>query len=218
MLSGWWSLVNPTPYNRDDMGAKGVFETAVLNGIDFSSMVRYFSAVKLEWNSLANYVEVTIGSQKINAWYGKFAPMSLSDGLDQSKYQQLAAEAKVDSAKRAPKSPQELRFNLHSQDKAYAGMSESFLVGQTAGAASHWDTVDLKKAGITEAEKQKLALLEGMALGLFDAYQLFIPNFNNSYLAGGTLRTFFNAKTQMSELAQHFGSAAKPDLRRNSHP
>ena len=213
-LSGWWSLVNPAPYNRDDMGAKGVYETAVLNGIDFSSMVRYFSAVKLEWNTLANYVEVTIGSQKINAWYGKFAPMSLSDGLDQSKYQQLAAEAKVDSSKRAPKSPQELRFNLKSQDKAFSGMSEDFLRGQTKGAASHWDTVDLNQAGITETEKQKLALLEGMALGLFDAYQLFIPNFNNSYLAGGALRTFFNAKTQMTELAQHFGSTAKPDPRR----
>ena len=78
------------------MGAKGVYETAVLNGIDFSSKVRYFSAVKLEWNTLANYVEVTIGSQKINAWYGKFAPMSLSDGLDQSKYQKLVAEAKME--------------------------------------------------------------------------------------------------------------------------
>jgi len=213
-LSGWWSLVNPGPYNQDDMGAKGVYETAVLNGIDFSSMVRYFSAVKLEWNTLTNYVEVTIGSQKINAWYGKFAPMSLSDGLDKTKYQQLAAEAKVDSSKRAPKSPQELRFNLQSQDNAFSGMSESFLTGQTVGAASHWDTVDLSKAGITETEKEKLALLEGMALGLFDAYQLFIPNLNNSYLAGGALRTFFNAKTQMNELAQHFGSTVKPDPRR----
>jgi hypothetical protein len=141
------------------MGAKGVYETAVLNGIDFSSKVRYFSAVKLEWNTLANYVEVTIGSQKINAWYGKFAPMSLSDGLDQSKYQQLVAEAKVDSSKRAPKSPQKLSFNLKSKDKAFSEMSEDFLRGQTKGAASHWDTVDLNKAGITEAEKQKLALL-----------------------------------------------------------
>ncbi|NBY05900.1 MAG: hypothetical protein EBQ82_11040 [Betaproteobacteria bacterium] len=216
-LSGWWSLVNPAPYNSEDMGAKGVFETAVLNGIDFSSMVRYFSAVKLEWNTLANYVEVTIGSKKINAWYGKFAPMSLSDGLDKTKYQQLAAEAKANDPKRMPQSPRELRHNLHSQDKAFSGMSESFLMGQTAGAASHWDTVDLSKAGITEAEKQKLALLEGMSLGLFDAYQLFIPNFNNSYLAGGALRTFFNAKTQMNELAQHFGSSAKPDPRRRPH-
>ena len=46
-LSGWWSLFNPAPYNRDDMGAKGVYETAVLNGIDFSSMVRYFSAAPM---------------------------------------------------------------------------------------------------------------------------------------------------------------------------
>jgi len=213
-LSGWWSLVNPAPYNRDDMGAKGVYETAVLNGIDFSSMVRYFSAVKLEWNTLTNYVEVTIGPQQINAWYGKFAPMSLSDGLDKTKYQQLAAEAQADSSKKAPQSPDELRQNLQSQDNSFSRMSEDFLRGQTKKAKKHWKTVDLNKAGITETEKQKLELLDGMALGLLDAYQLFIPNFNNSYLAGGALRTFFNAKTQMTELAQHFGSTAKPDPRR----
>jgi hypothetical protein len=95
-------------------------------------------------------------------------------------------------------------------------MSEDFLRGQTKKAKKHWKTVDLNKAGITETEKQKLELLDGMALGLFDAYQLFIPNFNNSYLAGGALRTFFNAKTQMTELAQHFGSTAKPDPRRRA--
>jgi len=215
-LSGWWSLVDPSQYKFDRaMSVKEVYETAVINGIDFSSMVRYFSAVKLEWNDLTNYVEVAIGAQPINAWYGRFAPMSLSDGLDKVKYAEMVAKAKAkakaDPTIRMPKSPKQLRDNLKAQDQAYASMSEEFLLGQTKDAADHWKSVNLANAGMTQDEVDKIALLSGMSLGIFEAYQLFIPKFQNLHLAGGISRTFFNAKTQMRELGQHLRSAITPD-------
>ena len=207
-LSGWWSLVDPAPYHFDRaMGVQEVYETAVLNGIDFSAMVRYFSAVKLEWNNLTNYVEVAIGSQPINAWYGKFAPMSLSDGLDPAQYQKLLAQAQAQVSPKLPMSPEQLRENLKAQDKAYASMSEDFLLGQTLGAADHWKSVNLAHAGMSPEDVDKIALLSGMSLGIFEAYQLYIPKFKNLHLAGGTARTFFNAKTQMRELGAHFRSS-----------
>ena len=75
-VSGWWSFVKP--HLEDVEGAKGRYEQAVLNGVDMSCMVRYMSAVKLEWNKLNYYVEVTTNC-RLTAFFGEFAPMCLSE-------------------------------------------------------------------------------------------------------------------------------------------
>jgi hypothetical protein len=107
-ISGWWSLVSP--YMEDTEGAKGRYEQAVLNGLDMSCMVRYMSAVKLEWNNLNNYVEVTT-SCELTAFFGKFEPMALSskDKADYINFLNL----------------------LKSRDGNYSSMSETFFGGKT---------------------------------------------------------------------------------------
>lgn len=70
-VTGWWSPVNP--YEEDDEGALGRYVQAKLNKIDMSSMVRYMSAVCIDWNSLDNYVEVKM-LDSIKCYWGTFAP------------------------------------------------------------------------------------------------------------------------------------------------
>ena len=81
-ISGWWSLFDHRFVNQ--MSAKDIYETACLNGISFSLMTRYFSAVRIEWNKLINYVEITL-DKPVAAWYGQFEPMALSgEGLSKA--------------------------------------------------------------------------------------------------------------------------------------
>ncbi len=85
VVTAWWSPVDP--YLEDREGALGRFKQAYLNGIDMSSMVRYMSAVKIEWNSLAEYVEISIKrGDTVSCFWGEFAPMPLTSALvpDQS--------------------------------------------------------------------------------------------------------------------------------------
>jgi hypothetical protein len=78
-VTPWWSTVEP--WMEDLEGAKGRYEQAVLNGIDMSSMARYMSAVVVGWNSLSDYVEVSIHpSWTVQCFWGKFAPMKLIGG------------------------------------------------------------------------------------------------------------------------------------------
>ncbi|QGZ42658.1 hypothetical protein IP92_04872 [Pseudoduganella flava] len=77
-MTPWWTPV--APYEEDTEGAAGRFRQAYLNGIDMSSMVRFMSAVKVEWNDLEEYVEITIKDGcKVSCFWGEFAPMNLSD-------------------------------------------------------------------------------------------------------------------------------------------
>ncbi|MCA8909392.1 MAG: hypothetical protein KDA64_16120 [Rhodospirillaceae bacterium] len=69
-VTPWWSPV--MPYREDCEGALGRYEQAKLNKIDMSSMVRYMSAVCIDWNDLDNYVEV-VTKVKISAFWGTFA-------------------------------------------------------------------------------------------------------------------------------------------------
>jgi hypothetical protein len=70
-VTPWWSPVYP--YREDNEGALGRFEQAKLNKIDMSSMVRYMSAVCVDWNTLDNYIEV-VTRVPISAFWGTFAP------------------------------------------------------------------------------------------------------------------------------------------------
>jgi hypothetical protein len=78
-VTPWWSTVEP--WKEDLEGAAGRYEQAVLNGIDLSSMVRYMSAVVVGWNSLKEYIEVSIHpAWEVHCFWGKFAPMKLIGG------------------------------------------------------------------------------------------------------------------------------------------
>ncbi|MDX1811777.1 MAG: hypothetical protein R3240_07520 [Gammaproteobacteria bacterium] len=70
-VTPWWSPVDP--YKEDYEGAFGRYMQAKLNKIDMSSMVRYMSAVCIDWNSLDNYIEVETTAE-ISAFWGTFAP------------------------------------------------------------------------------------------------------------------------------------------------
>jgi hypothetical protein len=79
-VTPWWSPVDP--FEEDAEGALGRFKQAYMNGIDLSSMVRYMSAVKIEWNNLSEYVEISIKSgEQVNCFWGPFAPMPLTSNL-----------------------------------------------------------------------------------------------------------------------------------------
>ena len=80
VVTPWWSPVDP--YEEDGEGALGRFKQAYMNGIDMSSMVRYMSAVKVEWNTLAEYVEISIKrGEQVKCFWGEFAPMPLTSDL-----------------------------------------------------------------------------------------------------------------------------------------
>jgi hypothetical protein len=69
-VSPWWSYVVPTA--DDEEGAAGRFVQSVMNGISFTAMVRYMSAVKIDWNYLTQYVEIKL-KEDTKAVYGKFS-------------------------------------------------------------------------------------------------------------------------------------------------
>jgi hypothetical protein len=76
-LSPWWS--SASPFEEADLGAREVFETALLNGVTMREFVRFVSAVSLDWNLLAWYVEVTL-STDVKAYWGQFAPQQGAHG------------------------------------------------------------------------------------------------------------------------------------------
>lgn len=78
-LSPWWSRVEPA--DEDDLGARGAFETALLNGVSLREFVRFASAVTLEWNRLDLYVEVRLIEER-PAYWGQFAPQAGRQGGD----------------------------------------------------------------------------------------------------------------------------------------
>ncbi|KAA5607531.1 hypothetical protein F1188_01845 [Roseospira marina] len=69
-VTPWWSPV--LPYREDYEGALGRYHQAKLNKIDMSAMVRYMSAVCIDWNDLDNYIEV-VTQVPISAFWGTFA-------------------------------------------------------------------------------------------------------------------------------------------------
>jgi hypothetical protein len=70
-VTPWWSVVRP--WKEDEEGALGRYQQAVLNGIDMSAMVRFMSAVRIDWNDLDNYVQVELLTDA-KAFWGTYAP------------------------------------------------------------------------------------------------------------------------------------------------
>ncbi len=75
-VTPWWSPVKP--FKEDTEGAIGRYIQANMNGVDMSTMVRFMSAVCVDWNDLDNYVEVRL-KQETKAFWGTFAPQKLFD-------------------------------------------------------------------------------------------------------------------------------------------
>jgi len=185
-VSPWWSFVDSCMEDKE--GAKGRYEQAVLNGLDMSCMVRYMSAVKLEWNQLNNYVEVKT-SCELTAFFGQFAPMSLSD-VDKASYDLTL---------------------LQSGDVNYSSMDETFF-----GKIAPEKLDDWKKEFAAATDKRKWqAEYSGGPLGLLEGWQLYIPKLKNDYLADKEARPIvIDARKQMIELGRHLKSTLKPSARR----
>ena len=89
-ISAWWSYVHPT--EDDDEGAAGRFVQAIMNGISYTAMVRYMSAVRIDWNLLTKYIEINL-KEETKAVYGKFAmQVWLSDDKKDEMGKWLAKE------------------------------------------------------------------------------------------------------------------------------
>jgi hypothetical protein len=80
-ITPWWSAVKP--FREDDEGALGRYQQAKLNGIDMSAMVRFMSAVCLDWNDLDNYVQVELLDDARGFW-GTYNPMPKHSSPDYS--------------------------------------------------------------------------------------------------------------------------------------
>ena len=48
------------PFKEHFKGALGRYQQAKLNGIDMRAMVRFLSAVRIDWNDLDNYVQIEL--------------------------------------------------------------------------------------------------------------------------------------------------------------
>ncbi|WP_043363154.1 hypothetical protein [Belnapia sp. F-4-1] len=70
-VTAWWSAVKP--FKEDYEGALGRYQQAKLNGIDMSAMVRFMSAVRIDWNDLDNYVQVEL-LDDARAFWGTYTP------------------------------------------------------------------------------------------------------------------------------------------------
>lgn len=70
-LSPWWSTVEPFHENSD--GALELVQIAEENGMHFRDLVRFISAVSLDWNKLDWYVEIVLRVD-LYAFWGQFAP------------------------------------------------------------------------------------------------------------------------------------------------
>jgi hypothetical protein len=99
-VTPWWSPV--MPYQEDDEGAIGRYEQAKMNRIDMSSMVRYMSAVCVDWNDLDNYIEVQVKpGVQISCFWGLFAPQALYSDEKKNSAQTTARVSKTSAASRA---------------------------------------------------------------------------------------------------------------------
>lgn len=70
-LSSWWSTVKP--FHENHYGARELLRTAELNKVSFRELVRFVSAVSLDWNTLNWYVEIVLAAD-LYAFWGQFAP------------------------------------------------------------------------------------------------------------------------------------------------
>ena len=70
-LTPWWSPVQP--FQEDKLGAVGRFQEARLNKVSMREMVRFASAVSVDWNDLDNYLEVSL-DESVKCFWGQYTP------------------------------------------------------------------------------------------------------------------------------------------------
>ncbi len=70
-LSPWWSSV--TPFKEDTLGARGRYLEAVANSVTLQAMVRFASAIRIDWNDIAEYQEVEL-KEGAKCFWGQFQP------------------------------------------------------------------------------------------------------------------------------------------------
>ncbi len=90
-ISPWWSPVKP--FKEDYEGALGRYQQAKLNGIDMSAMVRFMSAVCIDWNDLDNFVQIKL-KDECRAFWGLFAPQKKFSATPTTASGRAAARAK----------------------------------------------------------------------------------------------------------------------------
>lgn len=77
-LSSWWSTVEPV--QESEYGALDLVQVANENSrfgetVTFRDLIRFISAVSLDWNKLDWYVEITLAVD-LYAFWGQFAPQA----------------------------------------------------------------------------------------------------------------------------------------------
>ncbi len=75
-VSPWWSPKKP--FLEDKFGIAGLYAEAMQKQMTLAALVRVRSAVKMEFNSLDNYVEIKL-KQDTKAFWGPFATMNKWD-------------------------------------------------------------------------------------------------------------------------------------------
>jgi hypothetical protein len=73
-LTPWWQPV--FPFMEDGLGAVGRYMEARANHVTMREMVRFASAVCLDWNDLDNYLEV-VTLDSIRCFWGDYAPQRM---------------------------------------------------------------------------------------------------------------------------------------------
>ena len=81
-VSPWWSPVRP--FREDKLGAVGRYQEAELNGVSFEAMVRFASAVRVDWNGLDNYQEISL-TKDVEAVWGQFQPQPAYSPAEKGK-------------------------------------------------------------------------------------------------------------------------------------
>lgn len=99
-VSPWWSNVNP--FRDDRAGIAARIEEAKLNGVSFKNYIRFASAVRIDWNMLSSYQEVTL-TEDAKAFWGLFgATVSLTpegEVAERSRANWEKAKAKLEELK-----------------------------------------------------------------------------------------------------------------------
>ncbi|WP_431284148.1 hypothetical protein ACQW02_04885 [Humitalea sp. 24SJ18S-53] len=70
-VSPWWA--NVYPFQQDRKGIHARIEEAKLNKVGFKDYMRFVAAVRIDWNMLSNYQEITLNDECLAFW-GLFGP------------------------------------------------------------------------------------------------------------------------------------------------
>ncbi|MEZ5480483.1 MAG: hypothetical protein R3E95_24275 [Thiolinea sp.] len=90
-LSPWWSTVEC--YEENEHSAYDLLRIANENGVSFRQLVRFISAVSLDWNKLDWYVEIVL-KVDLYAFWGQFAPQK---GIQQAGVQGTTVTTQADT-------------------------------------------------------------------------------------------------------------------------